>query len=613
MSSGAKQLKLAVVSTSLSLATTLALLSAGCGSGGSGQVSTLPDTSLTQTEISQDQSTLQVTTRPVIYQPLLVVGNPGSQILLTGTGFSNVVSVIFFDRTTRARVEADFRILGDNRLAVEIPDDVTAGFIQVRTPFNAAVRGFRTDLTFPTLPPLPGVPTLSVNDVSVNESAGTASFTVSLSGASAQNVSFTFATSNGTAIAGSDYTATNVNRTINAGSTSTTITVPILEDQLDEPNETFNVTLSAPSNATIADGTGIGTITDNDDPAPLPTLSVNDVSVNENAGTASFTVSLSGASTQNVSFTFATSNGTATAGSDYTATNVNRTINAGSTSTTITVPILEDQLDEPNETFNVTLSAPSNATIADGTGIGTITDNDDPAPLPTLSVNDVSVNENAGTASFTVSLSGASTQNVSFTFATSNGTATAGSDYTATNVNRTINAGSTSTTITVPILEDQLDEPNETFNVTLSAPSNATIADGTGIGTIQDNDEAGTEIIFNSTVPLQDSYSFIQFSIPISGQGAATLPQGSTFNLESPNASMGMVTYTNPLEPGGFFLGFITFSCTTATPPNTSSAFNSISINGLDNTNCVYVHIAAQGDSPDVTNIAQSQGCPAPN
>lgn len=121
-------------------------------------------------------------------------------------------------------------------------------------------------------------------------------------------------------------------------------------------------------------------------PPPVPTLSVNDVTVNENAGNATFTVSLSSAASQNVSFNFATSNGTATAGSDYTATNVNRTINAGSTSTTITVPILEDQLDEPDETFNVTVSNPINVTIADGTGIGTIVDNDPALPPGTISM-----------------------------------------------------------------------------------------------------------------------------------------------------------------------------------------------------------------------------------
>jgi hypothetical protein len=93
------------------------------------------------------------------------------------------------------------------------------------------------------------------------------------------------------------------------------------------------------------------------------------------------------------------------------------------------VPVLGDALSEPNETFFVNLTTPTNATIADGQGLGTIT-NDDGAP--TLSVNDVTVTEgNAGptNAVFTVSLSTPSAQQVTVDFATANGTALTPGDY----------------------------------------------------------------------------------------------------------------------------------------------------------------------------------------
>src|SRR5204863_7875242 len=135
-----------------------------------------------------------------------------------------------------------------------------------------------------------------------------------------------------------------------------------------------------------------------------PSLSINDVTVNENAGTATFTVSLSAASSQAVSVDYLMTNGTAGA-ADYTAGIGTLNFAAGVTTQTITVPITDDLLDEIDETFTVNLASPVNATIADGTAVGTIVDND---VLPGLSVNDVTVNENAGTATFTVTLGAAS-------------------------------------------------------------------------------------------------------------------------------------------------------------------------------------------------------------
>src|SRR5258706_15991700 len=86
----------------------------------------------------------------------------------------------------------------------------------------------------------------------------------------------------GTAGAG-DYTAGTGTLSFAVGVTTQTITVPITDDLLDELDETFTVNLAGPTNATIADGAGVGTILDDD---ATPSLSINDVTVNENAGTA---------------------------------------------------------------------------------------------------------------------------------------------------------------------------------------------------------------------------------------------------------------------------------------------------------------------------------------
>ncbi len=117
----------------------------------------------------------------------------------------------------------------------------------------------------------PPTPTLSITDVSMAEgNAGTtnAVFTVSLSAASAEIVTVSAVTSDLSANAGSDYTATGPTTiTFAPGVTTQTFTVPVLGDTTAESTETFQVTLSGPMNATIIDGVGVGTIT-NDDTAP---------------------------------------------------------------------------------------------------------------------------------------------------------------------------------------------------------------------------------------------------------------------------------------------------------------------------------------------------------
>ncbi len=112
-----------------------------------------------------------------------------------------------------------------------------------------------------------GTPTLSlsVSDVTVSESAGTATVPVSLSTTSASMITASYGTSNGTATAGSDYTAKSGTLTFAPGTTSQNIVVAILEDTVAESSETINVNLlSATGGATIGRGTGVITITDND-------------------------------------------------------------------------------------------------------------------------------------------------------------------------------------------------------------------------------------------------------------------------------------------------------------------------------------------------------------
>ena len=326
------------------------------------------------------------------------------------------------------------------------------------------------------------LPVLSINSASATEgNSGTtnATFTVNLSAASTTSVTVNWATANGTATAVSDYTEASGTLTFAPGSTSQTVTVSINGDTLVESNETFLVNLSNAANATISTGQGTGTIL-NDDAAPL-SLAINDVSINEGNGgsvNATFTVTLSAASTSTVTVNFATANDTAVSGSDYSAASGTLTFAPGSTSQTVTVPVTGDTLVEPNETFLVNLSNGANATIADGQGVGTITNDD-----TTISIGNVSLVEgNSGTknAVFVVTLSQANATTVTVNFATADGTGKAGSDYVATSGTLSFAPGETSKTITVVVNGDVSNESDENFFVTISSPSNAALGTAQG-------------------------------------------------------------------------------------------------------------------------------------
>ncbi|WP_216911979.1 Calx-beta domain-containing protein, partial [Synechococcus sp. CCAP 1479/13] len=349
----------------------------------------------------------------------------------------------------------------------------------------------------------------SINDVSVtegNSGTKTAVFSVTLNNAVSGGSSVSYATANGTATAGSDYLATSGTLTFagTAGETQT-ISVTINGDTAFEPDETFFLNLSAPTNGvTIADSQGLGTIT-NDDPAPLPvvTLAVSPASVTENGATnLIYTFTRTGATTNPLTVNYAI-NGTASNGTDYGLIPASVTFAAGSATASVTVDPTADAILEPNETVSLTLTADPAYVVGTTTAVtGTIT-NDDAA---SFSISDVSISEgNSGTktAVFTVSLSQAVAGGASVSYATANGTATAGSDYLAASGTLTFTgtAGETQT-VSVTINGDTVFEPDETFFLNLSAPTNGvTIGDSQGLGTITNDDPAPLPVVTLAVSP----------------------------------------------------------------------------------------------------------------
>jgi hypothetical protein len=252
--------------------------------------------------------------------------------------------------------------------------------------------------------------------------------------------------------------------------------------------------------ATVADSEGAGTI-QNDD---LPSLSINDVSLTEgNSGTKtfSFNISLSTAApTGGVTFDIATADDTATgADNDYVARSLTgQTIPSGSSTYTFDVAVNGDLAIEANETFFVNVSNVSGATVIDAQGVGTIQNDDSPA----LSINDISQAEtNSGATTFTFTVTSslpAPAGGITFDIATADGTAqddnpaSEENDYLAKSLtSQTIAAGDSTYTFAVAVNGDTLVESNETFFVNLSNVSaNATVSDGQGQGTIQNDDAA---------------------------------------------------------------------------------------------------------------------------
>ena len=219
--------------------------------------------------------------------------------------------------------------------------------------------------------------TLTVADSSALEASGQITFTVSLTSSRGSQVTVAYATSDGSARAGSDYTGSSGVLTFPPGTTSRSVSVPILNDAIGEPNETFYLNLSNASGVAIADSRATGTII-NDDGAFG--LSISGASVMEgNSGTANatFTVTLTPAASSTVTVNYQTLSGTATVGTDFTLASGALTFAPGQTSRPIVVPVVGDTLPETNETFTVRLSGAVGAVIAGGgQGVGTITDDD---------------------------------------------------------------------------------------------------------------------------------------------------------------------------------------------------------------------------------------------
>ena len=320
---------------------------------------------------------------------------------------------------------------------------------------------------------------LSVADAEASEGE-TLHFVVTLDPVASETVTVDYATSNGTATAGNDYTSKSGTLTFQAGEIEKTVSVPITDDTTDDDGETLTLTLSNPSGAEVADATATGTIVAA--PTLAAELSVADAQATEGENaTLDFVVTLNPAASDTVTVDYATSDGTATAGDDYTDTSGTLTFAAGETEKTVSVPITDDTVADDGETLTLTLSGASGAEVSYAKATGTIRN-------PELSVGDAEATEGDDTTlDFVVTLDPAAGETVTVDYATSDGTATAGDDYTDTSGTLTFAAGETEKTVSVPITDDTVADDGETLTLTLSNAAGGDLDDAEATGTIRDS------------------------------------------------------------------------------------------------------------------------------
>ncbi|QDV50075.1 Calx-beta domain-containing protein [Gimesia fumaroli] len=339
---------------------------------------------------------------------------------------------------------------------------------------------------------------ISITDTIVDENAGTATLTVALDQPVTTIIAVDYATANQSATSPNDFQSTSGTLTFNPGDLFRTITVPLVDSEMVELDETFLVNLfniqSSTADVVFADSQAQVTIHDDDQAA----FSIGDITVDENAGTATLTVSLDQPVDATISVDYTTADQTAVQPDDYSSTSGTLTFNPGELTQSITIAISDSELVEIDETFLVNLaniqSSTADVVFADSQAQVTIQDDDQAA----FSIDDITVDENTGTATLTVSLDEPVDATISVDYTTADQTAVQPDDYSSTSGTLTFNPGELTQSITIAISDSELVEIDETFLVNLAniqaSTADVVFADSQAQVTIQDDDQAAFSI-----------------------------------------------------------------------------------------------------------------------
>ena len=368
-------------------------------------------------------------------------------------------------------------------------------------------------------------------DITLAEAGGQSSIVVTRTGETTGAATVQYATTAGSASPGNDFTLTSGTLSFAPGETQKTISAPIIDDPIFEADETFSVTLSAPSPGTALGPNSTQTVTiQSDDTQPVVSFASNSLIIGERTGTANLLLTRSANTSGTAIVSFSTADGTATAGLDYTASSGTVTFASGETQKVIPVTILDNSQIDGTRTFSLSISSADAATAVGVTSTATVSIESDDW-LASFDVASSSIIESSGSALVTISRIGNTSAVGSLYFETSGGSATAGLDYSTKAGVISFLAGEGSATISIPILDDALFERAETFSIGISSPGGV-------------SGHLGGPASHTITVISEDGPSIIEFALPASSameNGGITqisvIRGGNSFTTASVNFS----------------------------------------------------------------------------
>ncbi|MFO1328796.1 MAG: Calx-beta domain-containing protein [Rubrivivax sp.] len=382
-------------------------------------------------------------------------------------------------------------------VTVDLVDDAAAESdesfaLQLGAPAAATLahaRGLAT-IVHNDAPPT-GTPQITMRPVVASEGDPWVDFLVTLAAPSLNEVRVNFGTSNGSAVGGADVQGRTGTLVFAPGQTAQNLRVLLVDDAGAEKPEAFWLNLASPVNATLDQASTTATLFDDDGTAGTPALSVGDAIVDESGQRAQFAVWLDRPSLSTVSVDFTTADDTAGAGTDYRSMQGTLTFAPGEMVRTVEVDLIDDTVAETDELFQLLLSNPRQATLADGVG-GALIGLSDTAPVsqPRVLVVPAVGSEGDIEGRFVVQLSAPSTHNVRVNFGTANGTALGGSDVQGRTGTLSFDPGQTTLVVRTLLVDDTVPEPTESYWFDLGSPVNATVPQARSSHTIVDDDGA---------------------------------------------------------------------------------------------------------------------------
>ncbi len=371
--------------------------------------------------------------------------------------------------------------------------------------------------------PLKGQLDLDANAYTVGEKDGTLTVTVKRSIGASGAATVNYATTDGTAKAGTAFTATSGTLSwADADAADKTFTIPIIDNNVFSPDTTFTLTLSGVTGAELGTTTSATVTITNDETKPQVAFTAGTQSVAENAGAATVTMQLTNATIVPVIVPFTVS-GTAVDGTDYTISASPVTIAAGATAGSVTVTWIDDAVYRGDHTVSITMGTPTDADLG-GITITTLTITDNETkPTVAFSAASQSAAESAGAVTATIQLSAASGLPITVPF-TVTGTAKAGTDYSITSSPMAIPAGSTTGTVTITLIDDKVFKGDRTVILTLGTPTNT---------------ELGAISVHTLTITDDDPAPSFTLTV-VKGTGSGTYQAGTTVAIkaDAPGANM---------------------------------------------------------------------------